>query len=53
MSQSEVWKKRPTGLSGKAHAGTKCWLDSGDTDRRVVTSLRADRRKAGVKQRKY
>lgn len=48
MSQSQVWKKRPTALVNEIRNQAKSWLEPGNKRR-----LLGDRLKAGLKRRKF
>lgn len=53
MSQSQVWKKRTTGLTGQMRTKARQWLESNEDTRQEMAAAHADQRKAGLKRRRY
>ena len=53
MRQSEVWKNRPTGLTGQMKEQARQWLETNDEIRQEMAAAYADQRKAGLKRRRY
>jgi hypothetical protein len=53
MRQSQVWKKRTTGLTGQMKVKVRQWLETNEDTRQEMVAARADQRKAGVKRRRY
>jgi hypothetical protein len=52
MSQSQVWKKRSTGLISEIRNQARSWLAS-DNKRRVTVVATGNRLKAGLKRRRF
>lgn len=57
MKQSQVWKKRPAGLTENLGGQPKSWLspclqNAADADRKLVTITSDGKRKAGLKRRR-
>ena len=53
MRQSQVWKRRPTGLTGQMKEQARQWLESNEETRQDMAAAHADQRKAGLKRRRY
>ena len=53
MRQSQVWKKRPTGIAGEMKVKARQWLESNEDNRQEMATAHADQRKAGLKRRRY
>ena len=52
MSQSQVWKKRSTGLVSEIRNQAKSWLDR-NSRRQLLVVATESRHRAGLKRRKF
>ncbi len=52
MSQSQVWKKRSTGLVTEIRNQAKSWLGS-NGKRQLMVAATGNRLRAGLKRRKF